>query len=120
MINIALQEPKLIAEIMEIAEHEGQSATDFVHEAVQRYIALYRQKRIQVETEAWYRLPISQRQSYTGQYVAVTGGEIVDSDPDRLVLYHRIKERFGREPVLTIAGDEQDIPTYQVTSALSP
>lgn len=80
----------------------------------------YRQKRIQAETEAWYHLPISQRQSYAGKYVAVTGGEIIDSDPDRLALYYRIKERYGREPILIIAGDEQEMPTYQVTSALSP
>jgi hypothetical protein len=120
MMNIALREPKLIAEITEIARHEGQSADDFVLEAVQRYIAHYRQKRILAETEAWYRLPKSERQRYVGQYVAVTGGEIVDSDPDRLALYHRIKARFGREPVLIIAGDEQSMPTFQVTSASYP
>ena len=120
MTTIALQEPKLIAEIMEIAEHEGQSATDFVVEAVQRSIALYRQKRIQAETEAWYRLPVAQRQRYTGQYVAVSGGEVVDSDPERLALYHRLKERFGREPILIIEGGEQSMPTYQITSARHP
>lgn len=120
MITIALQEPKLIAEIMEIAEHEGQSATDFVVEAVERYIALYRQKRIQAETEAWYRLPVTQRQRYAGQYVAVMGGEVVDSDPERLTLYYRLKERFGREPVLIIEGSEQAMPTYHITSARYP
>ena len=119
-MNIALREPKLIAEIMEIARHEGQSADDFVLEAVQRYIALYRQKRIQAETEAWYRLPELQRQSYAGQYAAVTDGEVVDSDPDRLALYHRINGRFGREPVLIIEGGEQDMPTYEITSVRSP
>ena len=120
MITIALQEPKLIAEIMEIAEHEGQSATDFVVEAVERYIALYRQKRIQAETEAWYTLPVSQRQRYAGQYVAVLGGKIVDSDPKRLALYYRLKERFGREPVLIIEGGELEMPTYHITSARYP
>jgi hypothetical protein len=120
MTIIALQEPKLIAEIMEIAEHEGQSATHFVVEAVQRHIALYRQKRIQAETEAWYRLSITQRQKYIGHYVAVKGGEIVDSDPERLTLYHRIKERFGREPVLIIEGGEKHMPTYQIISVYNP
>jgi len=71
MTIIALQEPKLIAEIMEIAEHEGQSATDFVVEAVERYIALRRQKRIISPLPAipkWlYLLPAAkfrQHQSY--------------------------------------------------------
>ena len=120
MTIIALQEPKLIAEIMEIAEHEGQSATNFVVEAVERYIALRRQKRILAETEARYALPVSQRQRYAGQFVAVLGGEVVDSDPDRLTLYHRLKERFGREPVLIIEGGEQEMPTYHITSARYP
>jgi hypothetical protein len=120
MTTIALQEPKLIAEIIELAEQEGQSATDLVIEAVQRYIALHRQKRIQAETEAWYRLPVTQRQRYAGQYVAVTGGEVVDSDPERLVLYYRIKEQYGREPVLIMEGDEQGMPVYHITSARYP
>jgi hypothetical protein len=120
MTTIALQEPKLIAEIMEIAEHEGQSATDLVIEAVQRYIALHRQKRIQAETEAWYRLPVADRQQYAGHYVAVTGGEVVDSDSERLTLYYRIKERYGREPVLIMEGGEQAIPVYHITSARTP
>lgn len=120
MMPIALQEPKLISEIMEIAEHEGQSATDFVVEAVQSYIALYRQKRIQAETEAWYHLPESVRQQYAGQYVAVHAGQVVDSDPERLALYHRLKERFGREPVLMIEGGVQAMPAYRSTSAHTP
>ena len=120
MTIIALQEPKLIAEIMRIAEHEGQSATDFVVEAVERYIALHRQKRILAETEAWYALPATQRQRYAGQFVAVLGGEVVDSDPERLTLYYRLQERFGREPVLIIEGGEQEMPTYHITSARYP
>jgi len=120
MMTIALQEPQLVAEIMDIAEQEGQSATDIVNEAVQRYVALHRQKRIQAETEAWYRLPVAERQRYAGQYVAVTGGEVVDSDPKRLALYYRIKERYGREPVLIMAGDEQTMPVYHITSARHP
>lgn len=120
MMPIALQEPRLVAEIMEIAEREGQTASDFVVEAVQRYIALYRQKRIQAETEAWYRLPASQRQRYAGQYVGVRDGKVVDSDPERLALYYRLKERFGREPVLIMEGGALEMPVYRVTSAYSP
>ncbi len=120
MTTIALQEPKLVAEIMEIAEQEGQSATAVVIEAVQRYIALHRQKRIQAETEAWYRLPAAQRERYAGQYVAVTGGQVVDSDPERLALHYRVKERYGREPVLIMEGGDQAMPVYHITSARYP
>ncbi len=52
--------------------------------------------------------------------MAVSDGKIVDSDPERLALYYRIKERFGREPVLVIEGGEQPVPVYNTTSIRHP
>jgi len=120
MDTSALLEPQLIAEVAEIARQEGQSPAHFVTEAVQRHVAHYRQKRIYAETRAWYEMPAEQRQRYTGQFVAVRGGKIVDHDSDQLVLYHRIHGRFGREPVLIVEGGDQPMPTYRVTSVLRP
>lgn len=113
---IALQEPQLIVQVTEIAQIEGQSAHEFVTEAVRHYVAIYRQKRIQVETDAWYALPAPKRQTYQGQYVAVYGGKIVDSDRVRLTLFHRLRQTVGSEPFLIIEGGSAEMPTYQVSS----
>ena len=114
---ITLQEPQLVAQVTEIAKVKGQSANEFILEAVRHHVAMYRKKRIQAETVAWYALPLAQRQAYQGQYVAVYLSNIVDSDKERLTLFHRTRQRFGNEPVLIIEGGGDDMPTYRITSA---
>jgi hypothetical protein len=81
-------------------------------------LAQYRQKRIQAETQAWYRLPAEVRNQYRGRYVAMYNCKIVDSDSDRLALYTRMRHCFAGQPVLVIEGGDQPMPVYSVRSAL--
>ena len=116
MAAIALHEPLLVEETEQVAAHEGMDAAQVVAEAVRYYLAMYRQRRIAAETEAWYALPADVRHSYAGRYVAVFGGQVIDSDPDRLTLYFRVREHFGRQPVLITEGGDQPIPVYHIRS----
>ncbi len=68
------------------------------------------------ETEAWYNLPLEERKRYEGKFVAVYEGQVVDSDLDRLALYHRLRQKFGRQTVLITEGGDYPIPVYQVHS----
>lgn len=116
---IALQEPILVEEVHQVAEREGIAEAEFVAEAVRRHLAIYRQKRIITETEAWYRLPVEERKSYAGRFVAVHNGQVVDSDQDWLTLYLRVRERYGRQPVLITEGGDHPIPVYRMRSPRS-
>ena len=116
MPTITLQEPSLVEEVQHITEQEGLDTTTFVAEAVRRHLASYRQKRIVAETEAWYGLPLEERKRYEGVFVAVYNGQVVDSDPNRLTLYHRVRQRFGRQTILITEGGDYPIPVYQVRS----
>lgn len=115
MTALSLQ-PSLADEVYQAARHEGRDAAEFLAEAVRQRLAVYRQKRIVAETEAWYRLPVEERKSYAGKYVAVYDGQVIDSDADRLTLYLRLRKRLGREPVLITEGGDQPIPVYRVRS----
>ena len=115
MTALSLQ-PSLADEVYQAARHEGRDAAEFLAEAVRQRLAVYRQKRIVAETEAWYRLPVEERKGYAGRYVAVYEGQVIDSDSDRLTLYLRIRERLGREPVLITEGGDRPIPVYRVRS----
>jgi hypothetical protein len=114
--KITLQEPSLVEEVQRVTEQEGLDTTTFLAEAVRRHLATYRQKRIAVETEAWYRLPVAERKKYQGQYVAVYQGQVVDSDPNQLELYNRVRKQFGRQTILITEGGDQPIPVYRVRS----
>jgi hypothetical protein len=109
-------QPPLADEVYQAARHEGRDAAEFLAEAVRQRLAVYRQKRIVAETEAWYRLSVEERKSYAGQYVAVYDGQVIDSDADRLTLHLRIRERLGREPVLITEGGDQPISVYRIRS----
>ena len=104
MPTITLQEPALVEEVERVSQQEGLDTAAFVAEAVRRHLATYRQKRLFAETEAWYNLPAEKRRQYEGKFVAVYGGQVVDSDPDRLKLYHRLRARFGRQTILIMEG----------------
>jgi hypothetical protein len=116
MPTIALQEPSLIEEVQRITEAEGIDTAAFVAEAVRRHLAAYRQKRIVAETEAWYNFPVEERKRYEGQFVAVYKGQVIDSDPDRLTLYHRVRQQVGRQAILITEGGDYPIPVYRVRS----
>ena len=116
MSTIVLQEPSLVEEVQRLSEQEGLDTAVFMAEAVRRHLASYRQKRIMVETEAWYGLPVEERKRYEGQFVAVYKGQVVDSDSDRLTLYHRLRQRFGRQTILITEGGDYPIPVYRVRS----
>lgn len=116
MTVISLEEPELVQEVRLLVQQDNTAAQDFVAEAVRRYLVTYRQKKIMIETEAWHNLPSAERQQYVGQFVAVCEGQVVDADPDRLTLYHRVREHFGRRPVLITEGGDYPIPVYYMRS----
>jgi hypothetical protein len=120
MAHIVLTQTELIEELEQLAAQEGKPVSELLSEAVRQHLDTYRQKRIWAETEAWYRKGSAERLRYVGRFVAVRGGQVVDQDPDRLVLYHRIRERFGRKPVLIIEGGDQPMPIYGVGGARKP
>jgi hypothetical protein len=60
---------------------------------------------IEREQTWWLGLPLNERARYEGQYVAVHGQQVVDSDHDDLVLFRRIRSRYGRTPVLMLPAE---------------
>lgn len=116
MAVIQLRETTLADEIYKVATQEGKSADDVLADAARQYLAAYRKKRIKEEAQAWYSMAPEIRNEYKGLVVAVYQGKIVDSDPDRRNLYIRIRDRFGRQPVLLVDGGDQPMPVYTVYS----
>lgn len=66
------------------------------------------------EEEAWYRRPKAERMQYMGSYVAVTGGKVIDHDPDQRTLVLRMRNR--RQPALIVLADWDAPPTLTVPS----
>lgn len=117
MTDITLRNAVLVKEVHQVAGREGLDAAEVVEEAVRRHIAAYRQKRIAKETRAWHQLPSAYRKQYEGQFVGVYNGQVVDTDPDRLTLYLRLRDQYERQPILITEGGDYPIPEYRIRSA---
>lgn len=59
-----------------------------------------RRAKIHSEALAWRATPEETRSAYGDVFVAVHGGKVIDHDPDRLILYRRVRQKMGDVPVL--------------------
>jgi hypothetical protein len=57
-------------------------------------------EKIKAEVTAYIILHPSLLEHYLGQYVALHRGEVIDHDADFQLLHTRIRQRFGRQPIL--------------------
>jgi hypothetical protein len=73
-------------------------------------------RTLEVEQEAWFARPAAERERYMGEYIAIHRGEVMDHDPDQRTLYLRVRERFGRQPVLIVKADWSAMPDFTLHS----
>lgn len=116
METLELHEPTLADEVYVLANREGMRPSDILEAAVRNYLHDYAAKKIRQESDTWYRLSPEIRNQYKGKFVAVYDGKIVDDDPDRIVLYKRIRSTYGRQPVLIVEGGDHPMPEYRITN----
>lgn len=55
-------------------------------------------------------------QKYTGQYIAMHHGKVVDYDTDRVALSKRIRIKYGNEPILITSVSKEARQTITVRS----
>ncbi len=77
---------------------------------------LSRHQQLAQEQELWFARPLSERQLYRGQFVAVKNGQVIDQDQDQRTLYLRVKAKFGRSPIPILSADWPAPPTYAMHS----
>ena len=65
-----------------------QNHAAYWREQLEQEIAAYEA----MHAELWEKLP--------GMWVAIHDGQLADQDRDKVELYHRVRDRFGRIPVL--------------------
>ena len=65
---------------------------------------------LMAEQEAWFSQPISEREKYRGQYIAVQNGRVIDYDPDKLALLKRIRKHYRGVSIPLLNGDWDEIP----------
>jgi predicted transcriptional regulator len=97
--TITLQ-PRLVRQLEQVAVQCSVEAKELVETAVRAYLRQMERETIKAEAAAFRSMHAKLAEKYLGQYVAVHGGEVVDSDEDFQALHGRVRQRFGCQPVL--------------------
>ena len=97
--TIALPD-SVMDDLNEIVQWEGKP----IEEAIVRAVVYYRKelgdRKISAEAEMYKRKHPRLRAKYMGKFIAMHNGRVVDHDRDGNALYWRVRQRFGKIPVL--------------------
>jgi hypothetical protein len=100
----------------EIARQRGLSLEEVVDDVLRGYMRQARREKIQAEAQHFRRMHDDLRNQFLGQHVAVHDGQVVDHDADPAALVHRVRERFGRAPVLVTEVRQELMPEFTLRS----
>ena len=99
MSTITLQ-PQLMEQLKQVASERAVRPKELLETAVRTYLRQLEREKIKAEAEAFRAMHAELVEKYLGQYVAIRNGKVVDHDEDFQSLHSRIRQRFGRRPVL--------------------
>ncbi len=100
METLTLQKPALVESLQQLATVQNTTADTLLDTAVREFLDKWSSQKIQAESEAFTQLHPQLVTKYLGAYVAIHNGAVVDHDTELRPLHLRIRQRFGRMPVL--------------------
>mgnify|MGYP001450366990 CR=1 FL=1 len=106
-------EPALQRQLEQVAEAVAQSPEQIVEDAVAERLRDLEGQLLELEIAAYERLHPQLKETHRGQFVAVHGGEVVDSDPDLALLYSRVRARYGSRVVLIRQVEDSSLQEFR-------
>ena len=99
MSTLTLQ-PELLERLEQAAALRSVIPEALLDAAVRTYLRQIEYERIQTEAQAFSAMHDELAKQFLGQYVAIHQGRVVDHDLDFQALHARVRQRYGRQPVL--------------------
>jgi hypothetical protein len=93
-------QPTLVKQLEALAAEQTTSTEVVLEAAVRAYLREIDHKKLKAEVVTYAALHPTLVNHYLGQHVAIHHGQVVDHDPDFQALHLRVRQRFGRQPVL--------------------
>ena len=103
--------PELYRRVEEASLEHKASTGEILAEAIRRYLWELDRRKISKESNIYRQRHAELQAQYLGQYIAMRNGQVVDHDADFQALHQRIRQRFGRTPVMiTLVEDVAERP----------
>lgn len=115
---------KTVEKLEQFASSQGTNATEILLKLVEDYLADHmptqplsshdgRFAKIEAEQKRYEAIHATLLNLYSGQYIAMHDGEVVDHDFDRVGLSRRVRSRYGSIPLLIVqVRDEPRLTIY--------
>lgn len=100
MTALVINKPTLLDTIEQAAQSQNLSTDEILDKAVWEYLDRWASQKIRSEQDAFAKLHTNLVTTYFGEYVAIHDGALVDHDQDHRTLHLRIRQKFGRMPIL--------------------
>ena len=99
-------EPELYKRIEEAALEQQASPDEILVKAIECYLWELDRRKISEENQIYHQRHAELKAEYQGQYIAMRNGQVVDHDTGFQTLRRRIRQRFGRTPVMITLVEE--------------
>jgi hypothetical protein len=117
MTTLILQQPDLIERLQQVASDQNTTAEALLDTAVQDFLDQWANHKIEVEVRAFIQVHPKLIDDYQNQYVAIHNGAVVDHDGNVRALHLRVRQKYGRMPVLLrLVTDAIELPEITVRS----
>lgn len=104
--------PDLLVSLQDDARQEGRSVSDIVNDAVVYYLRQQQRAKLDLEISAYESMHPYLWREFPKEWVAIHERQVADHDPDRRLLYLRIRETYGQIPILIRQVEE--FPTAEI------
>lgn len=96
-------------QIQAVAKEQQADPTSVADEAFRLYLWEQSKRKIAKETAVYRQQHNELKIHYLGRYIAMYQREVVDSDEDFQALNQRVRQKYGRTPVMiTLVDDKPD------------
>ena len=106
----------LAESLQQAADRQGTSLEEMLNQLVQKYLSESRQTLLQAEMARYQAHHSELKADYLGQHIAFYEGRVIDHDADPSALVHRVRQQYGRQPVLFVQVEDQAIQEYVIRS----
>ncbi len=103
--------------LRQMATDKGWDMPDLVEQAIRQYLRREAEKKVRQEEQTYQVRHEELLARYSGRYIALHHGEVVDSDENELALYHRVRRAYPMLGVL-IKGVTPRVDTIWRVSTL--
>ena len=100
MTPLMLQEKVLVEDLAQVAAVQQTTPEELLNKAVSQFLYKVALEKMKAETAAFEQMHEQLIADYLGQHVAIHDRTLVDHDVDLPALRKRIRQCFGRLPVL--------------------